>query len=242
MSAKSPKDLPIHSFSTAYELETFLEREHATLPGFHLKLAKKASGIASVTAAEAVQIALCFGWIDGQANAYDKDWWLVRYTPRRSKSIWSQKNVNTVGELLDKGRLRPAGLAAVEAAKLDGRWERAYAGPATITVPDDFAAALAMEPAAASCFENLKKSDRFSVLLRLQTASPKARDNRIKTLVQTLSEGKWPTAPAKSALKRREISNDSSMDDRNDTSIAAKKLRRSNRLQGGHHAHDDRGS
>ena len=240
MSAKPPpKDLPIHSFSTIKKLEAFLEREHSTLPGFHLKLAKKASGIPSVTAAEAVETALCFGWIDGRANAYDKDWWLVRYTPRRAKSIWSQKNVNTVGQLLEKGRLRPAGLAAVEAAKTDGRWERAYAGPATITVPEDFATALALEPAAASFFKTLNKSDRYSVLWRVQTASPKARDNRIKTLVQTLAEGKWPAASATPVSKRRETSDDPSIRGRNGTSIVSKKQRRSSRLQGGHHARND---
>jgi uncharacterized protein YdeI (YjbR/CyaY-like superfamily) len=237
-----PKHLPTHSFSTTNELETFLEREHATLPGFHLKLAKKASGIPSVTAAEAVETALCFGWIDGQANAYDKDWWLVRYTPRRTKSIWSQKNVNTVAKLLENGRLRPAGLAAVEAAKADGRWKRAYAGPATMTIPDDFATALAIDAAAKSFFETLNKSDRYSVLWRVQTASPKARDNRIKTLVQTLAQGNWPAAPAKSASKRRETSDNSGIKDRNDTSVISKKPRRSSRLQGGRHAQHDGGS
>lgn len=191
MSKKSPpKDLPVHSFSSANELESFLEREHTKLKGFHLKLAKKSSGIPSVTAAEAVELALCFGWIDGRANAYDKDWWLVRYTPRRAKSIWSQKNVSTVGRLLESKRMRPAGLAAVEAAKADGRWERAYAGPATMAVPDDLVAALSTEPAAASFFESLSKSDRYSVLWRLQTGSPRTRNTRIESLVRTLAKGK----------------------------------------------------
>ena len=129
-----PSDLPVYSFSTIKDLELFLEPEHSTSSGFYLKLAKKASGIQSVSAAEAVETALCFGWIDGRANGLDQDWWLVRYTPRRAKSNWSQKNVNTVSQLLEQGRMRPAGLAAVETAKADGRWERAYAGPATITV------------------------------------------------------------------------------------------------------------
>ncbi|KAJ5872728.1 uncharacterized protein N7529_005081 [Penicillium soppii] len=242
MSTKPPPtDLPTHSFSTTKELEAFFEREHSTLPGFHLKLAKKASKIQSVTAAEAVETALCFGWIDGQANAYDKDWWLVRYTPRRAKSIWSQKNVNTVGRLLENGRLRPAGLAAVEAAKADGRWDRAYAGPATITVPDDFATALAMEPAAAAFFSTLKKSDRYSVLWRVQTASPKSRNNRIKTLVQTLAEGNWPAVPATSVSKRRDTSEEFT-EIKEDTSVISKKQRRTTRLQGGRHAQDNRES
>lgn len=227
---KPPEDLPIHSFPSANELEAFLEREHKSLTGFHLKLAKKASGIPSVTAAEAVETALCFGWIDGRANPFDKDWWLVRYTPRRAKSIWSQKNVRTVAKLLEDERMRPAGLAAVEAAKADGRWDRAYAGPATITVPDDFARALNMDPAAASFFDTLNKTDRYSVLWRVQTASPKTRQNRIETLVQTLAQGKWPATSVTSVAKRG--TSDPSIAGET-TSVVPKKQRRSSRLRGG---------
>jgi uncharacterized protein YdeI (YjbR/CyaY-like superfamily) len=208
MSIKAPpSDLPIYSFSSADEFEAFLDREHTTAPGFHLKIAKKSSGIPSVSAAEAVEIALCFGWIDGRANGLDNNWWFSRYTPRRSKSIWSQKNVNTVGRLLQEGRMRPAGVAAVEAAKADGRWERAYAGPATITVPDDLATALAAEPAAASFFEAMNKTDRYAVLWRVQTAPPRSRAKRIEALVQMLAEGKRPGAPAKPAVKPKESAN-----------------------------------
>ncbi|KAK1149668.1 hypothetical protein N8T08_005220 [Aspergillus melleus] len=203
MSVKPPPpDLPIHPFSSAKDLESFLEREHSTASGFYLKLAKKASGIPSVSAAEAVEVALCFGWIDGRANPFDKDWWLVRYTPRRVKSIWSQKNVQTVGRLIDEGKMRPAGLAVVEAAKKDGRWARAYSGPATMTVPDDLAAALAAEPAAAKFFEGLNKTDRYAVLWRVETASPKARTKRIESLVQMLAEGKRPGGSTKPTQKR----------------------------------------
>ncbi|KAI9841091.1 MAG: hypothetical protein M1837_000995 [Sclerophora amabilis] len=202
MSIKAPpSDLPIYPFSSANDFETFLEREHTTAPGFYLKIAKKSSGIPSVSAAEAVEVALCFGWIDGRANALDDQWWLVRYTPRRSKSVWSQKNVNTIGRLLEQGRMRSAGVAAVEAAKADGRWERAYAGPATVTVPDDLVTALAAEPAAASFFEGMNKTDRYAVLWRIQTASLKSRAKRIEALVQMLAEGKRPGAPAKPAVK-----------------------------------------
>lgn len=208
MSTKAPpSDLPIHSFSCASEFETFLNREHTTAPGMYLKLAKKASGIPSVSSVEAVELALCFGWIDGRANGFDNDWWLVRYTPRRPKSIWSQKNVNTIDRLLKEGRMRPAGIAAVEAAKADGRWERAYAGPATITVPDDFAIALAADSAAASFFEGMNKSDRYSVLWRVETASPRSRAQRIESLVQMLAEGKRPGAPAKPAVKPKKNTN-----------------------------------
>ncbi|KAJ5240272.1 hypothetical protein N7468_004891 [Penicillium chermesinum] len=204
MAKPPPTDLPIRAFSTGSELESFLEREHLTAAGFYLKLAKKASGIASVSAVEAVEIALCFGWIDGRANGFDKDWWLVRYTPRRAKSIWSQKNVNTVARLLDAGRMRPAGLEVVERAKADGRWERAYEGPATMTVPDDLANALAAAPVAAEFFKTLNKGDCYSMLMRLQTASPASRETRIQSLVQTLADKKWP-ARAKSTPKKRNL-------------------------------------
>lgn len=202
-----PSDLPIQAFASAAELEAFLDREHATAPGIYVKLAKKSSGIPSISAAEAVEVALCFGWIDGRANTVDENWWLVRYTPRRAKSIWSQKNVNTVARLEAENRIRPAGFSVIEAAKSDGRWERAYAGPATITVPDDFAAALALNAVASSFFEGLNKSERYSVLWRVETASTKARAKRIDTLVETLAAGTVPGTVVKQtgSIKTRAV-------------------------------------
>ena len=189
-----PTDLPIHSFSSPAEFEAFLEREHTTAPGVYLQLAKKGSGIPSISSTEAIEVALCFGWIDGRAQSLDDNWWLSRYTPRRQKSIWSQKNVNTIARLMEQDKIRPAGIAAVDAAKADGRWERAYAGPATITVPDDLATSLAAQPAAFAFFEGLNKSDRYSVLWRVATASPTSRKQRIKMLVEMLAAGKLPGA------------------------------------------------
>lgn len=113
-------DLPIYAFPSATSFDTFLAHSHTTCPGFHLKLAKKASGILSISASEAVEVALCYGWIDGRANGLDANFWLVRYTPRRPKSIWSQKNVASVQRLMDAGRMREAGMAAVEVAKRSG--------------------------------------------------------------------------------------------------------------------------
>ncbi|QKX62392.1 uncharacterized protein TRUGW13939_09551 [Talaromyces rugulosus] len=212
-----PTDLPIHSFPNASALESFLEHSHTQIPGFHLKIAKKASGIPSVSAADAVQVALCFGWIDGQANSFDADWYLTRYTPRRPKSIWSQKNVDTVTRLLqqqqeDEGkpqqqqqhafRMRPAGISAVEAAKADGRWARAYAGPATMTVPDDFAAALAAVPAAQGFFERQSKTARYTVLMKLYTGAERTRAKRIAGLVQLLAEEKMPGDTKSTVLKK----------------------------------------
>jgi uncharacterized protein YdeI (YjbR/CyaY-like superfamily) len=185
-----PTDLPFHTFPTAADFEAFLDREHETASGIYVKLAKKSSGITSITAEVAVEVALCFGWIDGRAGGLDDDWWYVRYTPRRSKSLWSQKNVATVSRLIKEGRMRPAGLVAVEAAKANGKWDRAYAGPATIQVPDDFAAAL--KGKAKTFFEKLNKSERYAVLWRVQTASPKARPGKIQILVEMLAKGEVP--------------------------------------------------
>lgn len=185
-------DLPVRAFPSATDFEAFLDAEHDSCPEFHLKLAKKSSGIPSVTAAEAVEVALCFGWIDGRANSLDDKFWLVRYTPRRAKSIWSQKNVNTIARLVGDDRMRPAGITAVEAAKGDGRWDRAYAGPATVVVPEDLQNKLKSEPAARAFFDGLNKSQRYSVLWRIETASPKARLGRIEALIQMLSVGQLP--------------------------------------------------
>ncbi|KAL2869172.1 YdeI/OmpD-associated family protein [Aspergillus lucknowensis] len=184
-----PADLPTHSFPTAADLEAFLETNHTTLPGFYLKLAKKSSGIPSVSSSEAVEVALCFGWIDGRANSLDEKHWTVRYTPRRAKSMWSAKNVGTIQRLLDEGRMRPAGLAAVESAKGDGRWDRAYDGPASIEVPPDLEAALERDKRAREFFEGLNKTDRYRVLHRLQTAPVSKREERVEAFVGMLARG-----------------------------------------------------
>jgi uncharacterized protein YdeI (YjbR/CyaY-like superfamily) len=178
------------AFASAAEFDTWLA-EHDQAPGLFLRIAKKSAGAPTITAAEAVEVALCHGWIDGRTNRVDDDWFTVRYTPRRAKSVWSQKNVETVARLIAAGRMRPAGLAAVEAAQADGRWDRAYAGPATITVPADLAAALAAEPAAEAFFAGLDRTNRYSVLWRVHTATtPQARSRRIATAVQMLAEGR----------------------------------------------------
>jgi len=179
------------AFPTAADFDAWLAAEHDRAPGLFLKIAKKSSGIPSLTAAEAVEVALCHGWIDGRGNRLDDDWFTVRYTPRRARSVWSQKNVQTVARLVADGRMRPAGLAAVEAARADGRWDRAYAGSATITVPDDLAAALAAEPAAEEFFAGLDSTNRYAVLWRVHTAAtPRTRANRIAACVQMLAEGR----------------------------------------------------
>jgi uncharacterized protein YdeI (YjbR/CyaY-like superfamily) len=185
-----PTDLPVLDFADQAALEEWLEAEHASAPGAYVKLAKKGAGVPSVTYAELVESALCFGWIDGRSNRLDDRFYLQRITPRRSRSVWSQKNVAAVEALTRAGRMRPAGLAAVEAAQADGRWERAYAGAATITVPDDLAAALADEPAAQEAFATLDGTNRYAVLWRVHTAaSPATRAKRIAALVRMLTDG-----------------------------------------------------
>ncbi len=186
-----PTDLPVLAFPDQAAFEAWLEGEGETAPGVYVKLAKKGAGVPSVTYAEVVESALCFGWIDGRSNRLDDRFYLQRMTPRRAKSVWSQKNVDAVEALTLAGRMRPGGLAAVEAARADGRWERAYAGSATITVPEDLAEALAAEPAAQREFEILDGANRYAVLWRVHTAStPGTRAKRIANLVQMLAEGR----------------------------------------------------
>jgi uncharacterized protein YdeI (YjbR/CyaY-like superfamily) len=186
-----PTDLPVLAFPDQAAFEAWLEAEGETAPGVYVKLAKKGAGVPSVTYAEVVESALCFGWIDGRSNRLDDRFYLQRMTPRRAKSVWSQKNVDAVEALTLAGRMRPGGLAAVEAARADGRWERAYAGSATITVPDDLAEALAAEPAAQKEFDVLDGANRYAVLWRVHTANtPATRAKRIAGLVQMLAEGR----------------------------------------------------
>ncbi|SFO33640.1 Uncharacterized conserved protein YdeI, YjbR/CyaY-like superfamily, DUF1801 family [Geodermatophilus obscurus] len=188
-----PTDLPVLAFPDQAAFEGWLEAEHATAPGCYVKLAKKGAGVPSLTRDEMVESVLCFGWIDGRANSVDEHWYLTRITPRRPRSVWSQKNVGIVAQLVAAGRMRPAGLAQVEAAQADGRWDRAYAGPATMTVPDDLDAALDATPAAREAFTALDAQNRYAVLWRVHTAAtPATRAKRIAALVQMLAEGRTP--------------------------------------------------
>lgn len=194
-----PTDLPALAFPDQAALEAWLEAEHATAPGLYVQLAKKGAGVPSVTYPQLVESCLCFGWIDGRSNRLDDRFYLQRITPRRARSVWSRKNVDAVEALLEAGRLRAAGLAAVEAARADGRWERAYAGSADITVPEDLAAALDAEPAARAEFDVLDGANRYAVLWRVHTAASAAtRAKRIAALVQMLREGRRTHPPSPS--------------------------------------------
>ncbi|KAI9150346.1 hypothetical protein HJFPF1_10110 [Paramyrothecium foliicola] len=190
-SSASSKELETILFHDAEAFEAWLAAHGRTSPGIWLKIAKKASGIPSVDYAQALDIALCYGWIDGQRRSLDADHFLQRFTPRRPGSLWSRRNVGKVDELVAKGRMRPEGQAEVDAARADGRWERAYAAASTIQVPEDFEAALAENPRAERFFATLNKGQRYPFLLRIETAKkPETRRNRIEQFVTTLAEGK----------------------------------------------------
>jgi uncharacterized protein YdeI (YjbR/CyaY-like superfamily) len=182
--------LPIIAFATPDDFEQWLQANHATAPGFWLKRAKKANPAPSVSYEESVEIALCFGWIDGKAYRYDELWSLIRYTPRRARSVWSQINVDRVAKLEAAGRMRPEGAAAVAAAKADGRWDAAYAGAATAEVPADLQAALDENPAAAEFFAILTGNSRYAVIFRVTTAvRPETRARRISKFIDMLNRG-----------------------------------------------------
>jgi uncharacterized protein YdeI (YjbR/CyaY-like superfamily) len=184
-------DLPTLAFESAEAWERWLAENHEAVPGVWLKLAKKGSGIPSVTFAEALDGALCYGWIDGQSASVDEEFYRQRFVPRRPRSTWSKRNRENVARLTLAGRMQPAGLRQVELAKADGRWEAAYDPPSTATVPDDLRAALDRNPAAAEFFASLDAQNRYAILHRIQIArKPETRARRIETFVAMLGEEK----------------------------------------------------
>jgi uncharacterized protein YdeI (YjbR/CyaY-like superfamily) len=186
-----PLDQPILSFESRDAWEAWLAEHHASSPGLWVKFAKKGSGIATVSYSEALDVALCYGWIDGQKDKLDGDHWLQRFTPRRPRSKWSRINRDRVAALLAGGAMKPAGLREVERAKADGRWEAAYHGQRAATVPDDLRRELASNAAAREFFATLDSANRYAILYRLQEAKkPETRARRLKTFVAMLSEGK----------------------------------------------------
>lgn len=190
---KVKKDLPTVAFSDRDAWARWLEENHTSSRGVWLKLAKKGSGVASVTAPEALEVALCYGWIDGQGASLDDTHWLLRYTPRKPRSKWSQKNREAALRLIESGAMRPAGLAEVRTAQADGRWDAAYASPRNMTVPDDLRAALDARPDAAKRFEQLDSRNRYAILYRIHDAKrPETRSRRIEKYVAMLLAGESP--------------------------------------------------
>ena len=177
-------------FKSAKAFETWLKKHHATSDGLWLKIAKRGAAEPSVTYPEAVEIALCWGWIDGQKKGLDDQHWLQRFTPRRARSVWSKINIDKVAALIKAGRMQAPGHAQIEAAKADGRWAKAYDGARTSAVPQDLLAALEAKPKAKAFFATINASNRYAVLWRIQTAvKPETRARRIAQLVAMLARG-----------------------------------------------------
>lgn len=186
---KLPDDLPMLPFADATVWERWLIA-NATSKGLWLKIAKKDSGIATVTYDQALEVALCHGWIDGQKRSFDGEYFLQRFTPRRPKGLWSKINIGKVERLIAEGRMHPGGQREVDAAKADGRWEAAYDGARNMDVPPELAAALAKNRKARTFFEALDKTNRYSVCWRVQTAKkPETKAKRVETLVAMLARG-----------------------------------------------------
>ena len=182
--------LPIRTFADAESWEAWLAGQPPTSPGLWLKLAKKSAGRPSVTKTEAIDGALIHGWIDGQIHPFDEHWWLIRFTPRTRRSKWSAKNCRRAIELIAQGRMAPTGRAAIDAARADGRWDRAYESQGNAEVPDDLAAALAAEPAARAFFETLTGANRYAILYRIQDAKkPETRAARIEKFIAMCARG-----------------------------------------------------
>jgi uncharacterized protein YdeI (YjbR/CyaY-like superfamily) len=191
MTVKAPKpELPLVPFASQAAFATWLRKHHADSPGIWMKLAKAGAGTPSITYAEAVEVALAWGWIDGQKGAIDAAWWKQKFTRRGARSIWSKINCQKAEALIAAGAMHPPGLAEVERARADGRWDQAYDSPRSSAVPDDLAAALAATPRAGKFFATLDAANRYAVLWRVQTAKkPETRTRRIETLVAMLARG-----------------------------------------------------
>jgi uncharacterized protein YdeI (YjbR/CyaY-like superfamily) len=184
---------PVIAFDSQAAWEAWLAEHHATANGVWVKMAKKASGIGTVTHPEALESALCYGWIDGQRNRFDDQWFIQRFTPRRPRSKWSKINRDKAEQLIRDGRMQPAGLREIERARADGRWDAAYDAPSAATVPDDLQQALDANPAAAAFFSTLNRQNQLVVIYQVDDAKrPETRARRIEKFVSMLNEGTRP--------------------------------------------------
>jgi uncharacterized protein YdeI (YjbR/CyaY-like superfamily) len=183
-------DLAILSFESSEQWNEWLEKNHAESVGIWLRFFKKNSGVLTISYAQALDVALCYGWIDSQTKRYDENSYLQKFTPRRAKSIWSMNNTAHIKRLIKTGKMKPAGLRQVEEAKKDGRWDRAYNSPSTIVMPDDFLKELAKDKKAKAFFETLNKSNTYAIAWRLQTAKKsETRAKRMTAIIAMLSNG-----------------------------------------------------
>jgi uncharacterized protein YdeI (YjbR/CyaY-like superfamily) len=187
----STDELSVRAFASPRAWAKWLAANHAKSKGVWLRFYKKDSGVASVNYAEALDEALCYGWIDGQLKKLDDKSYLQRFTPRRARSLWSKRNVAKAEKLIKDGRMQPAGLREIQAAKTDGRWTAAYDSPAKMEIPADFLAELSKNPKAHAFFKTLNKANLYAIAWRLQTAAkPATRDRRMQAILQMLRTGK----------------------------------------------------
>ena len=188
--ATAQSEYPSFMFASQAEWRAWLDANHAAERGVWLIFGKKKSGVETVNYAEALDVALCYGWIDGQSKSVDERTYLQKFTPRGKRSVWSKRNREHIERLIASGEMRPAGLAAVEAAKADGRWDRAYDSPANAEVPDDLMAALKKSAKARRFFDTLDGQNRYAILHRIQTAvRAETRARRIAHFVEMMERG-----------------------------------------------------
>ncbi|WP_307433268.1 YdeI/OmpD-associated family protein [Labrys monachus] len=198
--AATKAGVPVAAFASGAEWEAWLAPQPATSPGVWIKFARKGSGIACVTRQEAIDAALCHGWIDGQLGRFDESHFLIRFTPRRPRSIWSAINRTRALALIEEGRMQPHGLAEIEGARADGRWEAAYASQSKAGIPDDLQAALDADEAATRFFATLDAANRYAILHRLhQAKKPETRARKLHDFIAMLGRGEM-IHPAKKRL------------------------------------------
>jgi uncharacterized protein YdeI (YjbR/CyaY-like superfamily) len=189
-------DAPTIAFESKAAFRAWIDANQGDADGLWLKLAKKDSGIPSLTYAEALDVALCFGWIDGQKRPFDETYWLQRFTPRRARSKWSKINIGKVEALIASEEMTPAGIAEVDRAKADGRWEAAYESQSNATFPADFLEALHANPKAAATFETITRSSKYAIIYRLGDAKrPETRQRRLEQFIAQLAAGEQPHPP-----------------------------------------------
>lgn len=191
MKTNSEFRYPLITFPTPEEFEEWLTEHHQKEEGVWLKIFKKASAKNGISRNEALDEALCYGWIDGQAKKLDEDSYLQKFTPRRPGSLWSKRNTEHIARLKKLGKMKPAGIKEVEEAKADGRWDKAYDPPSEMEIPDDFLQELSKNSEAKKFFESLNKTNTYAIAWRLQTAKkPETRQRRMKKILKMLSEEK----------------------------------------------------
>lgn len=184
------EDQPVIPFASQQIWEQWLEQNHLEANGVWIQFYKKDSGIATVTYPEAVDSALCYGWIDAQSRSIDELSYKQHFTPRRTKSIWSKRNIENIARLTEAGRMKPAGFKQVEAAQADGRWQQAYDSPSNMTLPEDFANELAKNERASAFYNSLNKTNKYAVGWRIQTAKrPETKEKRMREILEMLERG-----------------------------------------------------